>query len=173
MRKQYLEAAKIVAPQGLKGEIRAQYYCDGPDFFTKLERLFIGKEKKETKLLSSRAHGNLVVLKLDAANSREEVTPLIGKLLYIDRNDVTLEEGVYFLQDLIGLKVVDADTGKLYGEVDEIYQNGSADVYSVKTPEGKQLMFPAIPQVLISRDIDGGVITIRPLEGLFDNEEQR
>lgn len=169
MKKQYLETAKIVAAQGLKGEVRVQYYCDDAEFFRKLKRLFLGGEKKEIKLISSRPHGNLAVLKLEGVNSREEVTPLVGKLLYMDRNDVKLEKGVYFLQDLIGLEVRDADSDKIYGVVDDIYQNGAADVYSIKTPEGKQLMFPAIPEVLISRDIDGGVITIRPLKGLFDD----
>ncbi|MCH5325176.1 MAG: 16S rRNA processing protein RimM [Eubacterium sp.] len=169
MKKQYLEVAKIVAPQGLKGELRAQYYCDGAEFFDILDRVFLGKDKQEIKLLSSRPHGNLVVLRLENVNVREDVTPLIGKLLYIDRDDIKLEEGVYFLQDLIGLTVKDADSGKVYGVVDDIYQNGTADVYSIKTPEGKQLMFPAIPEVLISRDIDEGVITIRPLEGLFED----
>lgn len=172
MRKQYLEAAKIVAPQGLKGEMRVQYYCDGAEFFNELNRLFLGKDKQEVKLISSRPHGNLAVLKLDGINTREDVTPLIGKLLFINRDDIELEEGVYFLQDLIGLTVNDVDSGKTYGVVDDIYQNGAADVYSIKTPEGKQLMFPAIPEVLINRDIDGGVITIRPLKGLFEDTEE-
>lgn len=170
MRKQYLEVAKIVAPQGLKGEVRVQYYCDGPDFFKKLTRLFLGKDKTEIPLLSSRANGNLAVLKLQGIDDREQVTPLVGKMLYIFREDVQLEQGVYFLQDLIGLTVKDADSGEVYGTVDDIYQNGAADVYSIRTEDGRQLMFPAIPEVLISRDIDAGEILIRPLKGLFDDE---
>ncbi len=170
MRKQYLEVAKIVAPQGLRGELRVQYYCDGPDFFKKLNRLFLGKDKTELPLLSSRANGNLAVLKLQGIDDREQVTPLVGKMLYIFREDVQLEQGVYFLQDLIGLTVKDADSGEVYGTVDDIYQNGAADVYSIRTADGRQLMFPAIPEVLISRDIDAGEILIRPLKGLFDDE---
>ena len=64
----------------------------------------------------------------------------------------------------------DADSGKCYGRVDDIYQNGTADVYSVRTPGGAQLMFPAIPEVLLNTDIEAGRITIRPLDGLFDPE---
>ena len=71
-------------------------------------------------------------------------------------------------RDIIGLEVVDADDGTVYGKVDEIYQNGGADVYSIKTSDGKQLMFPAIPEVLINTDVDNGKIEIRPLDGLFD-----
>ena len=53
-----------------------------------------------------------------------------------------------------------------------MYQNGAADVYSIKTPSGKQLMFPAIPEVLLDVDIDGGEMTIRPLDGLFEDTEE-
>lgn len=79
-------------------------------------------------------------------------------------------EGVNFIQDLIGLEVRDADTGKVYGKVTDIYQHGAADVYELKTPDGKELMFPAIPEVLLEKNIDDGYLVIRPLDGLFDEE---
>ena len=71
---------------------------------------------------------------------------------------------------MIGLEVRDADSGRVYGKVTDIYQHGAADVYSLKTPEGNELMFPAIPEVLLETNIDEGYLVIRPLEGLFDGE---
>lgn len=89
-------------------------------------------------------------------------------------------DGVFYLRledtdkkreiDLIGLEVRDADTGKVYGKVTDIYQHGAADVYELKTPDGKELMFPAIPEVLLEKNIDDGYLVIRPLDGLFDEE---
>ncbi len=169
MRKQYLEMGKITKTQGLKGEVRMQYYCDSPDELEEFNILYMGKEKTEVELEKSRyLKSDVAVIKIKGIDTPEEAQKLIGKILYINRDDVELPEDVWFIQDIIGLEVVDADTGAGYGKVDEIYQNGGADVYSLKAPDGTQLMFPAIPEVLIKTDIDEGKIYIRPLEGLFD-----
>ena len=71
------------------------------------------------------------------------------------------------IQDLIGLAVKDADTGKEYGIVKNIFQTGANDVYEIKDTD-KTYLIPAIPDVIINTDINKGEILIRPLEGLFD-----
>ena len=93
-------------------------------------------------------------------------------MLYLDREDAELPEDTWFIADIIGLPVYDAESGALYGRVTEILQNGPADVYCLKTSEGRELMFPAIPQVLKKVDIDGERIEIVPLKGLFDGQEE-
>lgn len=169
MKKQFLEMGKITKTQGLKGEVRMQYYCDSPDVLEEFDTLYMGKEKAEIVIERSRyLKSDVVVIKIEGVDTPEAAQKLIGKVLYMNRDDVELPEDVWFIQDIIGLEVVDVDSGKLYGKVDEIYQNGGADVYSLKTPDGAQLMFPAIPEVLIKTDIDEGKIYIRPLEGLFE-----
>lgn len=169
MRKQYLEMGKITKTQGLKGEVRMQYYCDSPDMLEEFDTLYMGKDKTEVIIERSRyLKSDVAVIKIEGVDTPEAAQKLIGKVLYLNRDDVELPEDVWFIQDIIGLEVVDADSGKLYGKVDEIYQNGGADVYSIKTPSGAQLMFPAIPEVLIKTDIDEGKIHIRPLDGLFE-----
>ena len=82
----------------------------------------------------------------------EQAQKLIGQTLYIDREDAELPEDTWFIADLIGLPVYDFDSGRLYGRVKEILQNGPADVYLLSTAEGRELLFPAIPQVLKSVD---------------------
>ena len=167
----YLEIGTITKVQGLKGEMRVHCCCDDPEMLGDFETLYMGREKTPVRPQRARFLKNdVAVLKLEGINTPEEVQKLIGKTLYFDRDDAELPENTWFISDIIGLSVIDADSGKLYGKVDEIYQNGSADVYSVKTPEGKQLMFPAIPEVLLETDIEGGRIAIRPLPGLFDDE---
>ncbi len=169
MRKQYLEMGKITKTQGLKGEVRMQYYCDSPDMLEEFDVLYMGKEKAEVEIEKSRyLKSDVAVIKIKGIDTPEDAQKLIGKILYLNRDDVELPEDVWFIQDIIGLEVVDADDGTVYGKVDEIYQNGGADVYSIKTSDGKQLMFPAIPEVLINTDVDNGKIEIRPLDGLFD-----
>lgn len=169
MRKQYLEMGKITKTQGLKGEVRMQYYCDSSDMLEEFDILYMGKEKAEVEIEKSRyLKSDVAVIKIKGIDTPEDAQKLIGKMLYLNRDDVELPEDVWFIQDIIGLEVVDADDGTVYGKVDEIYQNGGADVYSIKTSDGKQLMFPAIPEVLINTDVDNGKIEIRPLDGLFD-----
>lgn len=169
MKNQYLEMGKITKTQGLKGEVRMQYYCDSPDLVEEFDTLYMGKDKTPVEIEKSRyLKSDVVVIKLKGIDTPEDAQKLVGRMLYLDREDVELPEDVWFIQDIIGLQVVDNDDGTVYGKVDEIYQNGGADVYSIKTPDGKQLMFPAIPEVLINTDIEEGKIYIRPLDGLFD-----
>ena len=64
----------------------------------------------------------------------------------------------------------DVDTGEVYGKVNEVYQNGAADVYSIKRADGTELMFPCIDEVVKKIDVENGVILIKPLDGLFEVE---
>lgn len=166
--KKYLEIAKIVATQGVRGEMRCQYYCDTPEVLCEFDTLYLSKEKREVHIERSFPHKNIVVMKIEGVNSIEEAQPYIGKMLYLDREDAELPEETYFIQDIIGLSVKDAETGEVYGKVTEIYQNGAADVYSIKNEYGKELMFPCIGEVVKRIDVENGEILITPLDGLFE-----
>ena len=83
------------------------------------------------------------------------------------RDDLELDEDTYFIQDLIGLEVRDADNDTVYGKIADVMQTGANDVYVIKGDD-KEYLVPAIADVVISTDIDGGIMTIRPLDGLFD-----
>ncbi|MDE6727106.1 MAG: ribosome maturation factor RimM [Oscillospiraceae bacterium] len=168
--KKYLEIAKIVATQGIRGEVRCQYYCDAPEVLCEFDLLYLDNGKTPIRIERAYPHKNLVILKLEGVNSIEDAQKYIGKLLYLDRDDAELPEETYFIQDLIGLVVKDADTGEVYGNVTDIYQNGAADVYSIKRADGTELMFPCIDEVVKKIDINGGEILITPLDGLFEVE---
>ena len=174
MKKQFLEIGKIVATQGIRGEVRAQYYCDSAEVLCDFDTLYLDKGKTEITVTRAYPHKNLVVMKIDGIDTIEQAQPIIGKILYMDRDDAELEEGLYFIQDIIGLTVKDADTGAIYVKITDVYQNGASDVYSIKQANGTELMFPCIDEVVISTDIEGGEMIIRPLPGLFedaDNED--
>lgn len=166
--KKYLEIAKIVSTQGVRGELRCQYYCDSPEVLCEFDVLYLGKEKREVHIERSFPHKNIVIIKIAGVNSIEDAQPYIGKILYLDREDAELPEETYFIQDIIGLVVKDAQTGEVYGKVTEIFQNGAADVYALKNDDGKELMFPCIDEVVKSIDVENGEILITPLDGLFE-----
>ena len=88
----------------------------------------------------------------------------------MDREDINLEEGCYFIQDLIGLKVIDADTGREWGILRDVMQTGANDVYQIwNAQEQKEYLAPAIPEVILETNLQTGIMKIRPLKGLFEN----
>mgnify|MGYP002680011558 FL=1 len=170
MRKQFLEIGKIVATQGIRGEVRVQYYCDSAEVLCDFDTLYLDKGKTPIDVTRAYPHKNIVVMKFAGIDKIEQAQPLIGKVLYLDREDAELEDGLYFIQDIIGLTVKDADSGVVYGKITDVYQNGASDVYSIRKPDGTELMFPCIDEVVLKTDIDNGEMIIRPLPGLFDDD---
>ena len=118
----------------------------------------------------ARVQKNMVLLKLRGVDTPEAAQALRGKVLYLDREDDTLEEGQHYVQDLLGMTVADADTGRVYGVLRDVSRTGANDVYHVEFPDGVVELVPAIPQVVVRIDIEAGRMEIRPLEGLFDHD---
>ena len=166
--KQYLEIGKIVNVHGLRGDVKVVPWCDAPEFLCEFDTLYLGKAQKPVNVTAARLQKGNVLLHLEGVDTVEAAEQLRNQVLYMDRDEVELEEGVYFIQDLIGLEVLDADTGKSYGKLSDVMQTGANDVYEIKDETGKTVLIPAIPDVVQETDLDGGVMRIRPLEGLFD-----
>ncbi len=171
MRKDYLETGKIVTTHGVTGEVKVYPWCDTPDFLAGFSRLFLNKGKDPVLVQRARVQKNMVLLKLEGIDTMEAAQALRGQILYADRADMPLEEGEYFILDLIGLSVIDADTGEEYGTLSDVSQTGANDVYHIQKPGEAQKLIPAIPQVVVKTDIEGGVMRIRPLKGLFDDAD--
>lgn len=165
--KKYLEIGKIVSVFGLKGEVKVQPWCDSPDFLCEFDTLY-WKSGTPVGIESARVQKNIVVMKIKGCGTVEEAQKLRGRVLYMDRDDVELEEGAYFVQDLIGLKVTDLESGEEYGELTEVSETGANDVYHIRRPDGSMCYIPAIPDVVKETDLEAGIMRITPLDGLFD-----
>ena len=164
MKDQYLDAGKIVNTHGIRGEIKVFPLCDGPEFLLEFDRFFINGE--EIEVISSRVHKNVALIRLSGIDHIEQAEQLVGNILQINCDDIELEEGRYFIEDLVGMKVVDIDTGKEYGTLKSVIQTGANDVYEVQGD--KLYLIPKIDEVVLNTDMDAGIISIRPLKGLFD-----
>ncbi len=167
MKKQFLETGEIVTTHGIKGEVRVYPWCDSPDFLTGFERIYLKKGDVQLRVQEARVHKNIVIMKLEGYDTVERAVALRGQTVYINRKDVKLEEGEYFVQDLIGMKVIDDATGEEYGTITEVSQTGANDVYTVKNGNMEYLI-PAIPQVVIDTDTEREIMRIKPLDGLFN-----
>lgn len=169
MKKKYLEAGKIVNVHGIKGEVKVMPWCDGPEMLCEMDKLYLDGGRKEIFIEKARTFKNMVIMKIEGTDSIEQAEKLRNTILYINRDEIELDEHSYFIQDLIGIKVYDADSGKYYGKIEDVLQTGANDVYSIKG-EGRTYLVPAIADVVIETDIDGAIMKIRPLKGLFDDE---
>lgn len=167
MKKQYLEAGKIINTHGIRGEVKIMPYTDTAELLSEFDRLFMGKNHDEVTIEHSRVFKNMVIAKIEGVDTPEDAQKLRNKLLYMHRDDLELDENTYFIQDLIGIEVSDADSGFLYGKIIDVMQTGANDVYVIKGDD-REYLIPAIPEVIISTDIDENIMTIRPLEGLFE-----
>ncbi len=166
--KQYLEIGKIVNVHGLRGDVKVVPWCDDPAFLCEFETLYLGETHRSVTVTGARIQKGNVLLHLDGIETVEDAEKLRSQVLYMDRDEVELDEGVYYIQDLIGLEVMDADTGESYGTLTDVLQTGANDVYEIKDAVGKALYIPAIPDVVLKTDLQDGRMQIRPLEGLLD-----
>ena len=88
----------------------------------------------------------------------------------MNRDDARLPKGANFVQDLIGLKVIDFENGTEYGVITDVIKTGANDVYQVEK-DGKEYFVPVIPDVVKEKDIDGGYIKIFAMKGIFEDED--
>lgn len=168
MQKEFLEVGKIVTSKGLKGEVVVECWCDSPDFLCSFKFLYMQEGNIKLKVLKSRIHKKNAVLLLNGINSIEDADKYRGAILYINRKDVKLSKGRYFIQDLIGLDVVDVDSSKNYGKITDVFKTGANDVYQVTDESTQNYLIPVIDEVIIDVQLENNLVLIRPLRGIFD-----
>ena len=165
-----MEAGQIVGTHGVRGEVRVQPWCDSPQQFATFKKLYWDKEGKQPVKLRARPHKNVALALLEGVDTVEKAQVLRGKMLYVDRKDLKLPKGHYLVQDLIGLTIVDADTGETYGTLTDVSQTGANAVYHMATEKG-EVLSPAIPDVVIEIDFKKDSLRLRPMKGLLDDDE--
>lgn len=172
MIKEYLEIGQIVSTHGIRGEVRLNPWCDGPEFVKKFKNLYCDERgEKSFKVISCRPHGNVAVLKLEGVDTVEAAKGMKNTVLYMKRADVNLPEGKWFISELIGCDVLDADDESVsYGTLKDIDSGMANDIWYVLTPEEKEVLIPAIKDVVIKCDVANNKVYIRPLRGLFDED---
>jgi 16S rRNA processing protein RimM len=125
----------------------------------------VGPDKDPYRVERARLVKGAVILQLDGVRTREEAESLRGATLYVPEGEaVQLDEGTYFWYQIIGLTVRSTE-GEALGQIVEILQTGSNDVYVVRSDSG-ELLIPAIQDVVRSVDLDQGVMTVELIEGL-------
>lgn len=171
MKKKYLDSGKIVGTHGIKGEVRIEPWCDSPEFLCAFKKLYLDENGQTFIEVKSRPHKNITLAKIKGVDTIEEAEKFRGKIVYINRADITLDEGVNFVQDLIGLEVKDAENGTAYGKITDVLRTGANDVYEITDSNNKKYLAPVIDEVVAEINVDGGFVLIRPMKGIFDDED--
>lgn len=146
-----IEIAKILKPQGIKGEVKVQLFSDNVAGFCDRGFAYL-KNGKEISYSVIRENQGYLFLSIDGVDTRNDAEAYRGVFLYLDRSDFDeTQDGEYYICDLIGLEITD-EAGTVLGKLKEVLQHGAADVYVVKGP--KRFMFPALKSVLKSVTAD-------------------
>lgn len=171
MKKEFLEAGKIVGTHGVMGMVRIQSWCDSNEFFCKFKTLYTSSNADNSLcVVSSKPHGNVVIAKIKGIDSIESAETLRNKIVYVKREQMKLEEGVYLIQDLIGCSVFDVENGNFLGKISDVSKTGANDVWHIER-DGKEYLIPKIDDVVKNVDVDSEKILIKVLKGVFDDED--
>ena len=165
----YLEIGQIVNTFGIKGMVKVKPFSDDIRRFDKLKNVYIKKNSIEEKYIIEEVkyHKQMVLIKFKGIDKIEEAELLKNSYILINREDEEdLPEGTYYIADLIGLEVYTDENVKL-GTVDDIYNHGSSDIYVVKNELGKQILLPAIKDVVKQVDLENKRIIVHIIPGLL------
>lgn len=170
MKKEFLEAGKIVGTHGVRGMVRIDPWADSCDFLKQFKTLYIKGGDEALNILSLSAHGRIAIAKIKGIETIEEAESLRNETLFIKRDDASLPEGRYFVDELISCEVFDADTEEKLGVITDVSKTGANDVWHIEK-NGTEYLVPAIDSVIVSVDVENEKAVIRPLKGIFDDAD--
>ena len=162
----YLTVGFLRRPHGVHGEIILDLHTDFPERLKSGRKLFLGQGHKPMTLASARPHAKGMLIQFKGVETPEEVGQFRNQWVYVKASDVPpLPEGQLYQHELFGFSVVD-EGDNLLGELVEILETGANDVYVVKDANGREILLPAIPSVILRLDPARRLIRVHLLEGL-------
>ena len=165
----FLEIGQIVNTFGVKGMVKVVPFTENVERFAELKSVFLEKNNKmeEKEIEETKYHKNMILVKFKKIETIEDAEKYVNAYLKVDReNAIELEDDEYFIADLLGSEVY-TDENKLLGKLEDIYNTGSSDIYVVKNEEGKQILLPAIVDVIKDIDVKNQKIIVHIIEGLL------
>ena len=165
---EYFEIGQIVNHFGIKGMVKVMPYTDDITRFKDLKSVYVAirQTQKQYMIEEVKYHKNVVLLKFKGIDKVEDAENLRNGILKVERKDAAkLEEGSYYIADLIGMQVY-TDEGNILGILEDIYNTGSNDIYVVKTEDHRQILLPAIKDVIKEISLEENKIVVHMILGL-------
>lgn len=163
---QYLVVGEILKPWGYRGEVKVKIITDYPDRLVKHKTIYVGEPARAFQVERARLHSGYALLKFEGLDSDAAVAKLRGQVLSIPAEQAApLKQGQYYQHQIVGLRVITA-AGEPVGTIAEILETGANDVYLVHTPQGQELLLPAIQAVVKAIDLTARTMTVELIPGL-------
>jgi 16S rRNA processing protein RimM len=164
----WIEAGAIVRAHGIRGEVILDVMSDLLDCFVEDSEIRVTDREGTEKLLtieSARAHKGGMIVKFRGCGTRDDALLLRSHTVWLSRDQIgPLEEGRWFVEDVIGLEVY-TEEEELLGTLTDVLHMPANDVYVVKG-EGGEVLLPVIDDVVKEVDIEGGRMLVHLMEGL-------
>jgi len=169
---EFFQIAKIVSSYGIKGFVKIVLQSDFPDKFFQLKEVFIDffGQKKLFLIEDMKKIGNDFAIKFKKFDSIDDTDVLIGKEIYLKEEEmIQTEKFVFYIHDLIGSEVY--RNGKLFGKIVDVMLLPSNDVYVIENVNGKEILIPALKELILNFDKEKKVMILKPGESLFEDDE--
>jgi 16S rRNA processing protein RimM len=159
----------VLRAQGIKGEVKVAAASPRPERFKLLKKVYLKKDNVQTYSIETvRLVQGFVYIKFKEITTRTEAESLRGAEILIEQQDlIQLQQDEYFIHDLIGCRVL-SEEGIYIGEIIDVLQLSSNDVYVLQSDTGKEILIPAVKEVIKKITPESKQIIIHLLEGLLD-----
>ncbi|MCR4762719.1 MAG: ribosome maturation factor RimM [Lachnospiraceae bacterium] len=165
----------VAKPHGIHGEVNVFPTTDDPSRFRELKEVVLVHPKEGRRTLAIEGVKfvqKFAVLKFKGLDTVESVERYRSCPLMVDRaHAIPLQEGEYYVADIIGLSVVDEEGGRTLGEIVDVIETGANDVYEMRDGDGRSVMIPAIRDCIRRVDIEEGILEIHVMKGLLPDLE--
>lgn len=168
MKKEYLECGKVCSAHGVRGTLKVEPWCDSPKVLASQKRIFLSEKDgtyREVRIKAASVSTKFVLMSLEGLDTREDAQGWKNRILYLHRSDIPVKKGSVLIADMIGLPVIDIDTGRVYGTLKEVNDGVVSQLYTIST-EGGEVLFPAITEFVKEIDVERGIF-IRAIPGFF------
>ena len=161
MKTRFLEAGRVTGAHGVKGEVKILPWADSADFLAGFEVFYI--DEKAVRVIRSRVAKSFLIAAFEGFSGAGDAVRLKNKIIFIDRNDVRLPEGSFFLNDIIGSEVL-TEAGENKGRITDVLDLPGGRVYVVKGE--REILIPAVPEFIRGTDVEAGTVTVRLIDGM-------
>ncbi len=168
-KQKYLECGKAVSTHGVRGTLRLECYCNDTETLAKLRRMYKKAPSGEfipMKVRAASVQKNMVLVTFENITTLDEAILYKGTVFYADRDDISRDKGDVFIADMIGLDVVDEESGEKYGVLKDVISPAGRDIYVVDDVNGGEFMIPSVAEFIRNIDVEGGKILVHLIEGM-------
>ncbi|MEE0742082.1 MAG: ribosome maturation factor RimM [Emergencia sp.] len=162
-----IKIGRIVNAVALRGEVKVYNYSDRRERYEELSRIIV--EDQEYEIEKVRYQQHMVILKLAGVDDRNGAEAMKNKDVFVTEEDLKeLPEDTFYIRDLIGLDILEADSGEKLGVLKDVLQPSSQDVYVVALTDGGEAMIPVVKEFIREVSVEEGFIKVKPIEGMID-----